>query len=64
MLLLSAAAATTSYDNFDLDYCNALPYGVSEGLLRRVQSVQNAAAPLATGARRRDHIMPILRQLH
>ena len=34
-----------------LDYCNALQYGVSEGLLRRVQSVQNAAARLVTGAR-------------
>jgi len=46
-----------------LDYCNALLYGVSEGLLRR-QSAQNAAARLVTGARRRDHITPILRQLH
>jgi len=41
-----------------LDYCNALLYGVSDGLMRRLQSVQNAAA------RRRDHITPILRQLH
>ena len=39
-------------------------YGGSEGLLRRVQSVQNAAARLLTGARRRDQITPILRQMH
>ena len=45
-------------------YCNALLYGVSDGLMRRLQSVQNAAARLVTGARRRDHITPILRQLH
>ena len=32
--------------------------------MRRLQSVQNAAARLVTGARRRDHITPILRQLH
>jgi len=32
--------------------------------MRRLQSVQNAAAGLVTGARRRDHITPILRQLH
>jgi len=34
------------------------------GLLRRLQSVQNAAARLVTGARRCDHITPVLRQLH
>jgi len=27
-----------------LDYCNSLLYGVSDNLIRRVQSVQNAAA--------------------
>jgi len=32
--------------------------------MRRLQSVQNAAARLITGAPRRDHITPILRQLH
>ena len=31
---------------------------------RRLQSVQNAAARLVTGARRCDHITPVLRQLH
>jgi len=34
------------------------------GLLRRLQSVQNADARLVTGARRSDHITPVLRQLH
>jgi len=33
-------------------------------LLRRLQSLQNAAARLVTGAPRREHITPILRQLH
>ena len=33
-------------------------------LLRRLQSVQNAAARLVTGARRCDHTTPVLRQLH
>jgi len=47
-----------------LDYCNSLPYGVSDNLIRRVQSVQNAAARLLTGAGRRNHISPVLRQLH
>ena len=49
-----------------LDYCNLglLLYGVSDNLIRRVQSAQNAAARLLTGAGRRDHISPVLRQLH
>jgi len=46
-----------------LDHCNSLLYGISENLMRRVQSVQNAAARLLTGARRRDHISPVLRRL-
>ena len=37
---------------------------ISDGLLRRLQSVQNAAARLVTGARRCDHITIVLRQLH
>ena len=34
-----------------LDYCNSLLYGISNGLLRRLQSVQNAAAHLVAGTR-------------
>jgi len=39
-------------------------YGVADGLMQRLQAVQNADARLVTGARRRDHITPVLRQLH
>jgi len=39
-------------------------YGMSDALLRKVQSIQNAAARLVIGARHCDHIMPVLRQLH
>ena len=28
-----------------VDYCNSLFFGMSEGLMSRLQSVQNAAAP-------------------
>ena len=45
-----------------LDYCNSLLYGINDGLLRRLQLVQNAAARLVTGAGRRDHITPVLRR--
>ena len=41
-----------------LDYCNSLFYGITDGLMSRLQSVQNAAARLVSGARRCDHITP------
>jgi len=47
-----------------LDYCNLLLYGLPETQLHKLQSVQNATARLITGTRRRDHITPLLRQLH
>ena len=64
---LSTEAAKTLLHAFissGLDYCNSLLFGVPDVLLRKVQSVQNAAARLVTGAKRRDHIMPVLQQLH
>ena len=49
-----------------LDYCNSLLYGIadSDSQLRRLQSVQNAAARLITGTRRTEHIAPVLQSLH
>ena len=44
-------------------YCNCLLGGIADGLMRRLQAVQNAAARLITSTRRWDHIIPILRQL-
>jgi len=38
-----------------LDYCNSLLYSISDSLIQRLQSVQNAAARLVTGTRRSDH---------
>ena len=45
-----------------LDY-TAMDCGIIEGLLSRLQSLQNAAASLVTGQGRREHISPMLRQL-
>ena len=64
---LSTEAATTLVHAFissRLDYCNSLVFSVPDVLLRKVQSVQNAAARLVTGAKKRDHITPVLQQLH
>jgi len=46
------------------DYCNSLLYGVSDGLLRKLQTLQNAAALVVTGTRKFNHITPVLRELH
>jgi len=34
-----------------LDYCNSLLYGLTHSLIRKIQSVQNAATQLLTGTR-------------
>ena len=44
-----------------VDYCNALLYGVADGVIRRLQLVLHAAARLITGIRRYEHITPTLR---
>jgi len=61
---LSTAVAETAFVVNRLDYCNSLLYGVADGLMRHLQSVQNAAARLVTGVRHCDHITPTLQQLH
>jgi len=47
-----------------LDYCNALLAGVADVHLKRLQSVQNAAARLVSASRRCDPITPVLARLH
>ena len=67
MCSLSVDAAKTAVRSFvstRLDYCNSLMYGIADGLMQQLQAVQNATARLITGARRSDHISPVLRQLH
>ena len=47
-----------------LDYCNSLLCRVSDSLLAKLQTVQNAAARVITGTRKFDHITPVLHDLH
>lgn len=47
-----------------LDYCNSLYVGLDHSSLRRLQLVQNAAARLLTGTKKRKHITPVLASLH
>jgi hypothetical protein len=44
-----------------VDYCNALLFGATSHVTRKLQAVLNAAARLITGVRRSDHITPVLR---
>jgi len=46
-----------------LDYCNSWLYGVGDGLLKKLQAVQNAAARVVTGAKKFDHLTPVLRDI-
>jgi len=64
---LSCDAAKTLVQAFissRLDYCNSVLYGVTDNLLRGLQSVQNAAARLITQVGHREHISPVLQELH
>ena len=47
-----------------LDLEMILCKGISEALLHRLQVLQNSAARLITGTRRREHISPVLFALH
>ena len=64
---LSRDAAKTIVQAFissRLDYCNSVLYDVTDNLLQRLQSAQNAAARLITWTGRREHISPVLQELH
>jgi len=62
--LSADAAKTIVHAVCRLDYCNSLLHGITDSLFRRLQSVHNAAARLITVTRQRDHITPVLRDLH
>ncbi len=47
-----------------LDYCNSLYLGISQSSINHLQIVQNATARVLTGARKHEHITPVLKSLH
>ena len=46
------------------DYANSLLYGLPNNTLQRLQRTQNNAARLVTKTKRREHITPVLKELH
>lgn len=47
-----------------LDYCNSLLFNTSTKNIQRLQRVQNTLARVVSGTKKRDHIKPVLRDLH
>jgi len=47
-----------------LDYCNGVLAKLPASQLNRLQSVLHASARLTYGARRHDHVKPLLQRLH
>ena len=48
----------------NLDYCNAILYGLPKVLVSRLQLVQNRAARIVTFTKKYEHITPSLLDLH
>ena len=51
----------TAFVANQVDYCNAVLYGTSAAVTRRLQMVLNAAARLVVGIGKYEHITPVLR---
>ena len=58
------ATLTHAFVTSKLDYGNALLYGIPKTTMSRLQYVQNCAARLIRGARKFDHVTPLLIDLH
>ena len=47
-----------------LDYCNATLAGVADEQIERIRKIQNNAARLILTKSKRDHVTPLLKELH
>ena len=60
----SATSLVHAFVSSRVDYCNSLLSGISKSSLQKLQRVQNMAARLIVGLKKRDHITPTLKSLH
>ena len=60
----STEAIIHAFVTTNLDYCNAILYGLPKVLLNRLQLVQNRAARILTFTRKYEHKTPSLIDLH
>ena len=59
-----AKAAATTLVSWRLDYCNSVLSGTSQSNLNKLQQVQNAVAHTVMTTSKREHITPVLAELH
>ena len=60
----TAATLIHAFISSRLDNMNSLLVGLPECVVRKLQIVQNNAARLVTRTKRRDHITPVMKELH
>ena len=60
----STEAIIHAFVTTNLDYCNAIPYGLPKVLLNRLHLVQNRTARIVTFTKKYEHISPSLIDLH
>jgi len=65
-LLTTELAQTLAFSLIQsrIDYCNAVLHGAPSYSIKRLQRVQNNAAPIVLEAPRRSHAILLLRTLH
>ena len=51
-------------NNSRLDFCNSILYNLPNKQIERLQQIQNQSARMLKRIPRRNHITPVLRELH
>ena len=59
-----AKVVATALVSLRLDYCNSVLSGTSQSNLNKLQQVQNAVARTVMTTSKREHISPVLAELH